>query len=30
MPYIGPEPVRYAAVKLYERALSMFSSNPLH
>jgi glycine/D-amino acid oxidase-like deaminating enzyme len=30
MPYVGHEPLRYAAVKLYERALSMFSSNPLH
>jgi glycine/D-amino acid oxidase-like deaminating enzyme len=30
MPYVGHEPFRYAAVKLYERALHMFSSNPLH
>jgi glycine/D-amino acid oxidase-like deaminating enzyme len=30
MPYVGHEPLRYAAVKLYERALMMFSGNPLH
>ena len=30
MPYVGHEPIRYAGVKLYERALGMFSGNPLH
>jgi glycine/D-amino acid oxidase-like deaminating enzyme len=30
LPYVGHEPLRYAAVKLYERALGMFSGNPLH
>ncbi len=30
LPYVGHEPLRYAAVKLYERALQMFSGNPLH
>jgi glycine/D-amino acid oxidase-like deaminating enzyme len=30
MPYVGHEPLRYAAIKLYERALHMFSGNPLH
>ena len=29
MPYVGHEPLRYAAVKLYERALHMFAGNPL-
>jgi glycine/D-amino acid oxidase-like deaminating enzyme len=29
MPYAGHEPLRYAAVKLYERALNTFSRNPL-
>jgi glycine/D-amino acid oxidase-like deaminating enzyme len=30
LPYVGHEPLRYAGVKLYERALGMFSGNPLH
>jgi glycine/D-amino acid oxidase-like deaminating enzyme len=30
MPYVGHEPLRYAAIKLYERALHLFSGNPLH
>ena len=30
MPYVGHEPLRYAAIKLFERALHSFSSNPLH
>ena len=29
MPYVGHEPLRYGAIKLYERALQMFSGNPL-
>ena len=29
MPYVGHEPLRYAAIKLYERVLQGFSSNPL-
>ena len=30
MPYVGHKPLRYAGIKLYERALQMFSGNPLH
>jgi glycine/D-amino acid oxidase-like deaminating enzyme len=29
LPYVGHEPLRYAAIKLYERILESFSSNPL-
>jgi glycine/D-amino acid oxidase-like deaminating enzyme len=29
MPYVGHEPLRYAAIKLYERLLQRFSANPV-
>jgi hypothetical protein len=29
MPWLPPEPFRYAAVKLYEQVLTRFGSNPL-
>jgi glycine/D-amino acid oxidase-like deaminating enzyme len=29
MPYVGHEPMRYAAVKIYERALRLLSGNPV-